>query len=518
MSNTVQRSSSSAPSRSKPASSKPASSKPASSKPASSKPAASKPAAARPASTSPAAAKPQSAKSTDAAKPASTATSANATQSKAPAAPKDTLAPSTRDTGSTAQSQQSAQSVVRGLNDNFRAPAAPAGTSPGAQPSSPAPAGPPTGSTPAAGPAQPAGPAAVSPGGETAATRAATPAAETPSAIPAATAPATTPAVTPTAETPAAPRADRTPDGRPVAPPGEAVTPEAKAAQQRLEGTSAFTPRAEFNRLADDRDRAVQSALPHQYSEQQVQQRRDAGVPPELENHYAGPPAAPFTGDLARNPDGTVRTGTIQNENWGDRHQYVTQNALPAGLTREQAVEAFRRYNAPTHATTLGSDGNNPGPPFSQGERPTHGYVDPGIFGRGVAGPLATPVLSAGSALLNGVNPLKAGGHVDLRHGETAAGPNGEPGRAWAINTTRQGEHPLAGHITRTLVEDNGRYYIRTEGVGTGNNPGDAWSSQPHATNSTVGPTSFNNLDGLAGDWARRRFLEPSPSTSIGAP
>ena len=156
------------------------------------------------------------------------------------------------------------------------------------------------------------------------------------------------------------------------------------------------------------------------------------------------------------------------------RHHYVTNNALPEGLTREQASEVFSGFNAPTREALLGRPN-----PSDQ----TDGYVDP------------SAILPPGR-LLPGTEGW--GGHVHTNRGES---PEGNP---WAINTTIPGEHPLNGHITRTLLEHEGRFYIRTEGVGEGNV---IFGTERDWINSLVGPRTFNNLDSIAGDYAQRTYL-----------
>jgi hypothetical protein len=83
--------------------------------------------------------------------------------------------------------------------------------------------------------------------------------------------------------------------------------------------------------------------------------------------------------------------------------------------------------------------------------------------------------------------------------------PGGEgAGRAFGINTTIPGEHPLMGHVTRTLVQQDGNWYVRTEGVGQGR---EGYLSTPrHHLNGIVGPSTFNNLDAMAEEYGRRRF------------
>ena len=221
---------------------------------------------------------------------------------------------------------------------------------------------------------------------------------------------------------------------------------------------------------------------------------RACNVPARLDRYHGGPPAPPSQGILKADLDekGQPRTGTLFNRTNAISHRYVTRNALPGGLSREQATEVFRRFNAPTRDALEGR-GN-----------------DPTLEG-GVADPSAPfPRSAHGTSLW--------GGNIEFSRGFT---PDGRP---WAINSTIQGQHPLAGHATRTLEEHDGRYYIKTEGVGNHSNPVNDFASarsRPSALarvagaaagvaqqflNYLVGPRAFNNLDAAACDYAMRMF------------
>lgn len=261
---------------------------------------------------------------------------------------------------------------------------------------------------------------------------------------------------------------------------------------------------------------------------------RASGVPERLSDHPGGPPMAPAA-ELEIDPaTGQPRTGTLHNDfrparpapdtpemtelrererelaaesvapgrfNARERerammereqvrrelsdleigsllpsdHSYATQNALPPGLTREQATEVFNAFNAPT-AEALDGEGN---PPDLAG-----GRVDP-----------SAPFSVAGY-FPYGLDRL--GGNVEMNRGTT---PEGDP---WAINTTVPGDHPLNGHITRTLLEHEGQFYIRTDGAGVGDVP---FGTERDRLNSAVGPATFNRLDAIAAEYARERYL-----------
>lgn len=158
-------------------------------------------------------------------------------------------------------------------------------------------------------------------------------------------------------------------------------------------------------------------------------------------------------------------------------HRYVIINELPEGTTLEMANEMLDRYNAPTTAA-LKFGGNDP--------NATEGNVD-------MASPMPGTFL-VDTPLLN-----EWGGHVNLYRGET------EDGRGWVQNTTIGGEHPLVGHIVRTIVQDRpaadgtpGKFYVVTVGTGEGD-MGHGWGPVPedlrHFANTVVGPPAFNNLD-----------------------
>lgn len=166
-------------------------------------------------------------------------------------------------------------------------------------------------------------------------------------------------------------------------------------------------------------------------------------------------------------------------------HRYVIINKLPEGTTLELANEMLNRYNAPTTAA-LNGQGNDPAL--------THGYVD-------MASPLDW-------GWTNGVPVLdKAGGHVNLYRGET------EDGRAFVQNSTIGGEHPLVGHIVRTIVQDKrtGDFYVVTEGTGQGD-MGHGWgpATEParHFMNTVVGPPAFNNLDREGSAWISAQLAQ----------
>ena len=234
------------------------------------------------------------------------------------------------------------------------------------------------------------------------------------------------------------------------------------------------------------------------------------GVPDNAISHPAGAAAAPVNGFSADelNPDGTPRVGTLVNELrpglQETSHRYVTVNPLDAP-NRELAEQAFFGFNAPTHEALSGQPN-----PSTQ----TEGRVDP-------TAPL--PLGADGFDLpeigiLGLGDPNEAGGHVSTHRGHT---PEGTP---YAINTTTPGDHPLRGHITRSLIEHEGDFYIRTEGVGSGathefegtlledspllqipfRNPVSwAFGGGRDTVNSLVGPPTFHNLDRRANDWVR---------------
>lgn len=219
---------------------------------------------------------------------------------------------------------------------------------------------------------------------------------------------------------------------------------------------------------------------PLQYQADNAQQLRASRVPAQLSNHPGGPPAAPESSfrpdELGR--DGRPRTGTIFNEvgrmpNGASRHHYVQIGALEPGLTREQAIRVANGFNAPTAGALQGRPN-----PMSLRE----GDVDPSA--------------PAGGGLAGGTLG-ELGGHVSMNRGST---PDGLP---WAINSTAPGRHPLNGHITRSLLEHEGRYYVRTEGVGTGN---EFYSGAQDRFNQAIGPMTFDNLNQAANRFARSEF------------
>lgn len=414
-------------------------SKPASRPKPAAKPAASKTSAPR-----------SNAPSRSASKPAANAASKPASAPKA-----DSVAKPTQDKGSTASTQKSANNVVKGMVKNFSAS-----------------------STPNAAPNANKAEANAKPTNE----------AQSAAASQAAT------AAQPAAQNPA-PAATNSP--------AQSLEIDmTKHTQARLDHTAARindpkTTGAERKDLLREQaelrgqqrtQTAPPPAQPEQRSPEAVASRRESGVDPKLEQHSGGPPAAPFTGKLDRDKDGNIRTGTIKNEASGDRHHYITQNALPPGLTKAQAEKAFRRFNAPTNEAQRGL-GNEPNVGGV-----TKGSVDP-------TAPLGIPSKNRTEPVRPfGFDATQTGGNVELRQGNT------KDGRPWAVNTTIDGEHPLKGHVTRTLVNEPGkdgkdRYYIRTEGVGHGN---DHALGARHRLNQLVGPPTFNNLDNLASEYANK--------------
>jgi hypothetical protein len=236
---------------------------------------------------------------------------------------------------------------------------------------------------------------------------------------------------------------------------------------------------------------------------------RRVGVPETSIDHFAGPAAAPVNAFSPEelNEDGTPRLGTLVNDLRPGlnttSHRYVTVNQLDAP-NRELAERGFYGFNAPTHDALNGRLN-----PTTQSE----GQVDP-------TAPL--PLDGQGFDLpgLGPIDPNFLGGHVSTERGRT---PEGAP---WAINSTTPGKHPLRGHITRSLIEHEGKFYVRTEGVGTGptftspllEKPEDdslvlrSIFTRPTATNfwmgggrdalnSIVGPPSFHNLDFRLNEW-----------------
>ncbi len=121
------------------------------------------------------------------------------------------------------------------------------------------------------------------------------------------------------------------------------------------------------------------------------------------------------------------------------------------------------------------------------------------------------------SAQLAGALGLdQSGGHVDMYRGQTS------DGRAWVQNSTRQGEHPLVGHIVRSIEQDpkDGRFYVRTDGTGQGSQGHDNAAAR-HFGNTIVGPPTFNSLDRAMNDRIVRdhpNLAPPAPSLSVGAP
>ena len=212
-----------------------------------------------------------------------------------------------------------------------------------------------------------------------------------------------------------------------------------------------------------------------------AQERRRFGIPAALDRNLGGPPALPSSGVTKQDIDpktGKPFLGALPDHSINPlSHQYSRRSALPEGLTKQQATETFRRFNAPTNEALRG-EGNDPSK--------TSGSVDPSVM---------WPVASERGRL-----PFRrAGGDVTLTHGDT---PQGMP---WAINSTKL-KHPFIGHVTRTLEEHEGRFYIRTDGIGRGN---DHTLGARHLANWMSGTTSFGRLDELASDYARRRFLTP---------
>ena len=224
------------------------------------------------------------------------------------------------------------------------------------------------------------------------------------------------------------------------------------------------------------------------------------GVPQNSREHPAGPAAAPvnaFRPDEL-NEDGSPRLGTTLNELrpglTETGHHYVTVNEVNT-TDPEVARRAFNGFNAPTHDALNGRPNPN-----SQ----TEGFVDPTApFPLGTQG-ADIPDFRIPFTDIR-VEPNDLGGHVSTHRGET---PEGTP---WAINTTTPGRHPLRGHITRSLIEHEGRFYVRTEGVGTGptvDGPrilgvptSPALGAGRDVLNSIVGPPTFHNLDQRLNEW-----------------
>ncbi len=222
-------------------------------------------------------------------------------------------------------------------------------------------------------------------------------------------------------------------------------------------------------------------------TDSQAAGRRANGVPPELDRHPNGPPATPSGRIPSHEIDpntGLPRTGTLLNVGNADGHQYITRVALPPGITREQGEQTFDRYRAPTTEALYG-DGVDPSA--------RRGTVD-------MRGPISHITERLPRFLQNLLSlGQDGGGEVHMNRGRT---PDGRP---WAINSTIPDRHPLVGHITRTFEEHNGRYYIRTEGVGSGDDS--TWGAR-HRLNGIVGPPAFGNLDEAAVRYARREFLQ----------
>jgi hypothetical protein len=247
-----------------------------------------------------------------------------------------------------------------------------------------------------------------------------------------------------------------------------------------------------------------------------IEELERLGVPENSRNHFAGPAAAPVNGFRPDelNEDGTPRLGTTVNEVRPGldttSHRYVTVNALDT-TDRALAERAFNGFNAPTHDALNGRPN-----PVDQ----TEGNVDPTApLPLGLNG---SDVPHVDIPLVGRLDVNDLGGHVSTHRGRT---PEGNP---WAINTTTPGRHPLRGHITRSLIEHDGNFFVRTEGVGSGPTfqmPGTEGNSteNPHplditrhasllnlaggaardVVNSVVGPPTFHNLDQAANEWLR---------------
>jgi len=117
-----------------------------------------------------------------------------------------------------------------------------------------------------------------------------------------------------------------------------------------------------------------------------------------------------------------------------------------------------------------------------------------------------------GGLIANGFRALhgpESGGHVDMYKGTTP------DGRAWAQNSTREGEHPLIGHIVRTVQYDDktGKYYMLTRGTGQGHQ-GHTNGAARHFANTIVGPPTFQNLDAAM----NRSITGDTRNTFQGAP
>lgn len=253
----------------------------------------------------------------------------------------------------------------------------------------------------------------------------------------------------------------------------------APASPARAAASQAFT-QEQATEIAINSLRQARTAvgLPNLGTLAEEASRRASGVPEALENHSYGPPAPPSSRETMLSEldeNGNPRLGTLVNETENGGHRYVRRGELPAGTTREEAEEAFRTHRAPTTEALYGG-GDSP--------TSTEGSVDI----RGPLGDLAHALPWQAQLLVSAAQAISpvGGGDVTMSQGRT---PDGMP---WAVNSTVDGRHPLAGHITRTLEERNGRFYIRTEGVGSGD---DSWAGMRHELNSWLGPVTFANLD-----------------------
>lgn len=149
--------------------------------------------------------------------------------------------------------------------------------------------------------------------------------------------------------------------------------------------------------------------------------------------------------------------------NWpvgnGGRHDYSVRTAFPQGTTLQEANGLVNGFNAPTARAMEG--------------RPN----DPNLTGGWVDNPfINTP---------DWAESLDASGRVTMERGVN------EDGTAWVRNTTVDGQHPFVGTITRSVEEQDGRYYVRTDGEGQGG----ALSNIRHYLNAQMGPEMFQELD-----------------------
>lgn len=186
-----------------------------------------------------------------------------------------------------------------------------------------------------------------------------------------------------------------------------------------------------------------------------------AGAPPS-----SAPPADARPGEPL--PTGILSRNFEYGLNWplgnGGSHQYSTRTAFPEGTSLQEANQLVNGFNAPT-ARAMNGRPNDP--------NLTQGWVDNPAF-------RTSPEWEG----------IDRSGLVTMERGQH------EDGRAWVRNTTVDGLHPMVGTITRSVEEHEGRYYVRTDGVGQGG----FMSNTRHKINEMVGPEMFQELD--------RRMLE----------